>query len=276
MQPTDEPQTDDEDHGNFLLLMQRLGQRTGELHKALAKTTGDPAFDPAPVTPSDLNRWTESISHDLDRVMQTLQQYITPRQESQSAAQLRSLSERIIDLRTSIQERIDTLRSLQVTAVKSRHHGDYHLGQVLVAENDFVIIDFEGEPGRPLDERRGKHLALRDAAGLLRSLDYASQTALKQVTTDRPQDVDRLQPVTDTWRHLSGNAFLEGYEQAIQNCPVYPEDSETGKTLINLFMLEKVLYEIIYELNNRPDWAVIPLRGLLDLLAMHPSRSSQP
>lgn len=266
MQPPDEAPAED-DHDNFLLLMQRLGQRTGELHRALAKTTGDPAFDPEPVTPSDLDRWATGIRSDFDRTAQNLRRY---RDRETTGAEpetpLHALLEQVFALRPHIEARIDALRNLPASLIKTRHHGDYHLGQVLVVENDFVIIDFEGEPGRPMSEQHGKHLALRDVAGLLRSFDYAAQTALRQVTADRPHDYARLKPAADTWKDLTGSTFLEGYERAVENCPIYPADPETGRTLIGLFMLEKALYEILYELNNRPDWLTIPLRGLLALL----------
>jgi maltose alpha-D-glucosyltransferase/alpha-amylase len=262
MQPIDETQTDDDNHENFLLLIQRLGLRTGELHRALAKTTGDPAFDPEPVTASDLQQWSQSMQDDLEQAMQILQHHT----ETGAHAHAASLVGGILALRPQMAARIEMLKRAQIDMLKTRHHGDYHLGQALVAENDFVIIDFEGEPGRPLSERRTKHLALRDAAGLLRSLDYAAQTALWRVTADRPQDLERLQPVVDNWRNLACKVFLEGYEQATRHSPVHPGNPETLSELIDLFMLEKALYEIVYELNNRPDWVSIPLQGLLDLL----------
>jgi maltose alpha-D-glucosyltransferase/alpha-amylase len=154
-----------------------------------------------------------------------------------------------------------------VDAVRTRHHGDFHLGQVLVVENDFVIIDFEGEPARPLAERRRKHSALRDVAGMLRSIDYAAHVALEDFTRERPQDRPSLQPVLRHWRTSAAQAFLEGYENAIAGCDVYPQDRETGRALIRLFTLEKALYEVTYELGRRPAWVTIPLQDLLDLAA---------
>jgi maltose alpha-D-glucosyltransferase/alpha-amylase len=145
-------------------------------------------------------------------------------------------------------------------AVKIRHHGDYHLGQVLVRENDFVIIDFEGEPGRSHAERRAKHSPLRDVAGMLRSFDYARWTALKGAAKS-PQDHARLQPLAAEWQTQARHAFLAAYATAAA-----PAGDDAGLAdaggLLRLFELEKALYELRYEINNRPDWAHIPLQGI--------------
>ena len=254
------PGEEGELHVVYLILMRRLGQRTGELHQALARTAGDPAFDPEPVTATDLQRWGNGIRGDLGTAIHGLKN-----RELTDAA--RELADQVIASQAEIQARIDAvIHRHPIDAVKTRHHGDYHLGQVLVVENDFVIIDFEGEPARPIAERYRKHSALRDAAGMLRSIDYAAHMAVERITRERPQDRSILQPFAGHWRRVTAQAFLEGYEEAVAGSGVYPQDRETAQALIQLFTLEKVLYEIRYELGSRPAWVTIPLQGLLDLL----------
>ncbi len=246
-------------HTNYLVLLNRLGQRTGELHVALAKQTGDPAFDPEPIESADLERWRRTLHADLDRTQESLRGERVP-------AELHDLVQEVLGAEQALRNGIDEATAQSVTAVKTRHHGDYHLGQVLVAENDFIIIDFEGEPERPMDERRTKHSALRDVAGMLRSFDYAAHAALLRATAERPNDISGLEPFANDWRLHASESFLAGYRGAAQGCPVLPEDEQEADHLIELFLLEKVLYEINYEMNNRPDWLSIPLRGLLALL----------
>ncbi len=153
-----------------------------------------------------------------------------------------------------------------VQTVKTRHHGDYHLGQVLVANNDFQIIDFEGEPARPLEERRKKHSPLRDVAGMVRSFNYAAHTALRNASAERMSDLEEMHGWAADWERRVREAFLEGYQGGVMGCPSYPENDEHAQALIELFTLEKALYEVRYELDNRPDWVGIPVRGILGLL----------
>jgi maltose alpha-D-glucosyltransferase/alpha-amylase len=137
----------------------------------------------------------------------------------------------------------------------------------LLVADDFVITDFEGEPARPLVERRAKHLPLRDVAGMLRSFDYAGMVALAQSTTERPADRLRLEPIVRAWVQDTATAFLDGYRAAIGDAATYPADEHLRQRLLRLFLIEKCLYEIRYELNNRPAWLGIPVQGLLRLLA---------
>ncbi|HKJ09320.1 MAG TPA: maltose alpha-D-glucosyltransferase [Gammaproteobacteria bacterium] len=247
-------------HGNYLLLMRRLGTRTAELHRALARETGEAAFDPEPVTRDDLDAWAARITEEAGESLSHLRRArALPEPVVADAA-------RIVDAADALRERIVRLAAGEVSAVKTRHHGDYHLGQVLVALNDFLIIDFEGEPARPLAERRAKHCALRDVAGMLRSFSYAAFVSRYRLTAERPADFDTLAPYARDWEARSRRAFLEGYQETIGDCPVYPSEPSRARELIELFTLEKVLYEIRYELDNRPDWVEIPLQGLLALL----------
>jgi maltose alpha-D-glucosyltransferase/alpha-amylase len=152
--------------------------------------------------------------------------------------------------------------------MKIRIHGDYHLGQVMVAQNDFYIIDFEGEPRRPLAERREKDMALRDVAGMLRSFDYAARAALEQVVQAQPDRAADLERLVNVWRDLSSARFLQGYMDTIAGSHAHPSDPAAADALLRLFVLEKALYEIQYELANRPAWVAIPLRGAAQLLAL--------
>jgi maltose alpha-D-glucosyltransferase/alpha-amylase len=137
---------------------------------------------------------------------------------------------------------------------------------VLVVGNDFQIIDFEGEPARPLAERRRKHSPLRDVAGMLRSFDYAIRSALMDLGAGRADQLERLEPWVRLWEERTRRAFLDGYQEGVGDAASYPEDGEHARALIELFTLEKALYEIRYELDNRPDWVGIPIKSVLDLL----------
>jgi len=145
-------------------------------------------------------------------------------------------------------------------ALKTRHHGDYHLGQVLLSNNDFVIVDFEGGPERSFDERRAKHSPLRDVAGMLRSFDYAQWSALRGVARE-PADLERLAPLARHWKEQVCATFLRAYDEAARGAALYGA-LEPGRGLLGLFEIEKALYELHYELVNRPEWVQIPLRGL--------------
>jgi len=136
---------------------------------------------------------------------------------------------------------------------------------VLLTQNDFVITDFEGEPARPFAERRHKHSPLRDVAGMLRSFNYVAYAALAHVSAERPKDLARFEPLMRDWEAEVGQVFLAAYGEAVHSSGLFEPDASL-RGLLDLFLLEKALYEVRYELDNRPDWAVIPLRGILSLL----------
>jgi maltose alpha-D-glucosyltransferase / alpha-amylase len=158
------------------------------------------------------------------------------------------------------------LRGLAQGGQRIRIHGDYHLGQVLRREEDFVIIDFEGEPARTLAERRAKYSPLKDVAGMVRSFSYAAYAALIAFTVHAPDDAVALEPWADTWRYWAAEAFVTGYRGAIASPELVPSGEEFLR-LLRAFVIDKALYELAYELNNRPDWVRIPLTGLVKLLA---------
>jgi maltose alpha-D-glucosyltransferase/alpha-amylase len=245
-------------HADYLMLMGTLGRRTAELHRALARETGDPDFDPEPVRQEDLAGWRQRLGDDVAQTLERLQGALVG-----LSAVGREQAERLLSRRDALLGHVSTAVPGEVLAAKTRYHGDYHLGQVLIAENDFIIIDFEGEPARPLAERRAKHSPLRDVAGMLRSFSYAASVALERSTAERPEAREALKPLARTWEQASSAAFLGAYREAAQGCLCLPSDPAHAQGLIALFTLEKALYELRYELDNRPDWVGVPLRGLL-------------
>ena len=169
-----------------------------------------------------------------------------------------------------IQERLRGLLGLVGGGQRIRIHGDYHAGQVLWDGRDFIIIDFEGEPGRPLSERRMKRSPLRDVAGMLRSFHYAAYGSLVTAgfgSATRPEDVPLLQPWARTWYESVASVFLCRYLEAMADSPTLPSSDVQLARLLDGLLIQKVFYEIVYELNNRPTWVGIPLRGVLELVA---------
>ena len=246
-------------HAGYLALIEKLGRRTAELHAALAKPTGDAAFEPEPVTTVDLANWHGKVRDDAVATLGLLLERQRALPEN-----LQSDIDRLLASRDTLLAMIDATVPAKVNAAKTRYHGDYHLGQVLLTTDDFVIVDFEGEPARPLRERRAKHSPLRDVAGMLRSFNYAAAVALDRATSERPDDRARLLAPLLNWRSQTIDAFRRAYVDTIRGIASYPDDDRVAAQLIQLFALEKVLYELRYELANRPDWVRIPLAGLLE------------
>ena len=170
----------------------------------------------------------------------------------------------LAEVRVGLEKRIAAESAKLVTAggVKIRHHGDYHLGQVLLKRNDFIIVDFEGEPARPLEERRTKHSPLRDVAGMFRSFTYARQAAMRQCSVTSSEDCARWDPQVVRWEKETRETFLRVYDEIARAAGLYTSLEEV-MPLLTLFEIEKALYELRYELRNRPDWAAIPLRSLI-------------
>ncbi|UUX95101.1 maltose alpha-D-glucosyltransferase [Aquabacterium sp. J223] len=252
-----EPEPDDV-HGAYLELVRTLGRRTGEMHVALAGRHGLPAFDPEPLGPADTAALQREVEASLQATLALLQSRI-----GHLGGDALAMAERLQAGSADLQARLRTLAG-GAGGLKTRVHGDYHLGQVLVTKNDFMIIDFEGEPGRTLAERRAKQSPLRDVAGMLRSFGYAAQAGL-QAATANGEDPSALAPLALTWERQARAAFLDGYGRAVSGHGLV-DDLQPGQGLLGLLELDKALYELRYELNNRPDWVGIPLRGLLGLL----------
>ncbi|MFI4951909.1 MAG: maltose alpha-D-glucosyltransferase [Burkholderiales bacterium] len=246
-------------HTAFLGLIAMVGQRTGELHVALAATTGDPAFDPEPVSTDDVATWIAAVTTDVEQTFDQLSGRL-----GDLAPPARAAAERLLALRAALRGRIAELAPRAPTFAKTRFHGDFHLGQLLVVEHDFIVVDFEGEPFRTLDERRRKHCPLRDVAGMLRSFSYAAAVALDEATGDRPADRPRAAAHLTRWERETSAAFLNAYARAVRSASSYPTEAGDVARLLELFVLEKALYEVRYELGARPDWVRIPVAGLLE------------
>nr|MBA3949917.1 alpha-amylase [Acidobacteriota bacterium] len=162
-------------------------------------------------------------------------------------------------------QEFERLRAAVPGSTRTRVHGDFHLGQVLWADGNCVFLDFEGEPTRPLAERREKQSPLKDVAGMMRSFSYAAHAALYAWSRPRPDDFDRLEPWARVWAHWASAAFLAAWKDAVGTAGFVPKDPAAFDRLLRAFLLEKAFYEIQYELNNRPDWVRIPLTGILGL-----------
>lgn len=247
-------------HGAYLVLMRTLGQRTGELHNALGTVTGDSAFDPEPVTHTDLADWIQRVQAEAVATLNLLEH-----QEKELAESVREIAQTLLTQRKALEDRLQICISGQIKTFKTRYHGNYHLGQVLLTQNDFVFSGFEGEPARPFAERRHKHSPLRDVAGMLRSFNYVAYAALAHVSAERPTDLAKFEPLLRDWEAEVGRVFLAAYDEAVRSSGLFAPDASL-RGLLDLFLLEKALYEVRYELDNRPDWVVIPLRGILSLL----------
>jgi maltose alpha-D-glucosyltransferase/alpha-amylase len=170
----------------------------------------------------------------------------------------------LLAARPKLQDRVARLDARVDGVVKTRYHGDLHLGQVLVAKDDFFLVDFEGEPARPLAERREKSSVLRDVAGMLRSFSYAAHAAVVRGEPGASPGEGAAGKLAE-WEAGAIESFLAGYTQAARGLASVPSDAATFRATLDLFLLEKALYELRYELSNRPDWLAIPLRGLLEL-----------
>jgi len=260
--PSEHPEAAAADvHGGYLALVRTLGVRTGELHAALARTSGDAAFDPEPVAPTDVAAWVERVRRNAESALDRLAQRRAALPES-----ARADADAMLGQRDAVLARIDRHTQDSTAGKKTRTHGDYHLGQVLLAQNDFIIVDFEGEPTRTLAERREKLSPLKDVAGMLRSFDYAMHVALDRADNERPETRAARDAAGREWQVEARRMFLDGYEEIARTAGLALPRAEAG-ALLELFLLEKVLYELAYEIDHRPDWVRVPLRGLADILA---------
>jgi maltose alpha-D-glucosyltransferase/alpha-amylase len=234
------------------------GQRTAEMHRALGTDGGNPDFAPEPVTADDLSAWAEAATREADAVLARLRDALTGLPED-----ARPDAEAVLARRDEIARRFAAAATASPSGVKTRIHGDYHLGQVLVSKGDLVIIDFEGEPSRPLDERRAKSAPLRDVAGMLRSFDYAAAMALSRFRDNHGAELEEARVKALAWRDRTRRDYLVSYLDTVGD--LKPAPALTA-ALLDLFTLQKAIYEVGYELANRPAWVRIPLAGVSDVL----------
>jgi maltose alpha-D-glucosyltransferase / alpha-amylase len=240
--------------------MKLLGQRTGELHLALASYPHDPAFRPEPFNAMAQRSVYQNMRASLRRAFTLLE-----RKLFDLPVDFRDEAKEVLGAEQEILAREKLLLDRHTNAAKIRIHGDYHLGQLLYTGKDFVILDFEGEPARPLSERKLKRSALRDVAGMMRSFQYAAYSALWQPAM-RKEDVPFLERWADLWYPHMGSVFLQSYLETTGNAIFIPENSEDLQIMLEAYLLDKAVYEIGYELNNRPAWVVIPVRGIKHIL----------
>src|SRR2546425_674665 len=237
-----------------------FGQRTGELHLALASCPDDPAFRPEPFNAMAHRSVYQTMRTTLRRTFTLLEKKLL-----ELSAAFRNEAKEVLAAEQEILAREKRLLDRRTNAAKIRIHGDYHLGQLLYTGKDFVILDFEGEPARPLSERKLKRSALRDVAGMMRSFQYAAYSALWQPAM-RAEDVPFLERWADLWYRQMSSTFLQSYLQTASGAMFIPQNSDDLQVLLEAYLLDKAVYEIGYELNNRPDWVIIPIRGIKHIL----------
>ncbi|MEW6322900.1 MAG: maltose alpha-D-glucosyltransferase [Acidobacteriota bacterium] len=237
-----------------------LGRRTAELHKTLASLTGE-GFDTRAITPAALAASVEAMRARADTVLDQLSDQVGP------FTGLREIKAcRLLELRPRVLDALARLGRVTSAGRAIRAHGDFHLGQVLEVDGDVFFIDFEGEPARPITERRVLQSPLRDVAGMLRSLGYAAVAGLRQFRTARPDVGDTFARWATAWQDAMSEVFLRGYFTTMGAAAVLPDSEDDRRRLLDLFVLDKAIYELGYELGNRPDWVDIPLDALLRLV----------
>jgi maltose alpha-D-glucosyltransferase / alpha-amylase len=257
-----EPSQVARDHvGMYLDVAATLGRRTAELHLALASPTDDPAFSPEPLGTDDLQGLLAEVRQHASTVFDVLKERVPYLSD-----EFIEIAASVLSRRRRVLQQLDASVSSSFRAQRIRIHGDYHLGQVLRVKTDFVILDFEGEPARSLAYRRSKQSPLKDVAGMVRSFSYAAYASLIGYIARHPGDFARLEPWAQLWERAVSAEFLRAYRQTVANADFVPPSAEDFRTLLNVFLLDKVLYEVLYELNNRPAWIRIPLMGILSLV----------
>lgn len=236
----------------------RLGQRTAEMHLALASDKSTPAFAPEAFT-ANYQRSLYSALRKLTRDRFKLLEQSMDKLNDDTKA----LAKKVLDLEDKVLECFSEVYQTKINGIKTRIHGDYHLGQVLFTGNDFIIIDFEGEPGFSFSERRLKKSPLKDVAGMMRSFHYAAFGKILLNENYREKDIEFLEQWAEQWQHYISRFYLDAYLERID---FKAEANLETEILIRTYLLEKAIYELGYELNGRPDWVNIPLRGIYYLM----------
>jgi maltose alpha-D-glucosyltransferase/alpha-amylase len=253
----------------YLRYMSQTGRRVAEMHLALAGRDEFADFAPEPTAPDDVQRWIEDVIVRAERVFEALRQRRDAIREAD-----RGLVEQLLAQREALRDRLNALLPPDIDGLKIRHHGDFHLGQMLIVKDDIFIIDFEGEPRRPHAERRRKAPAARDVAGLIRSIDYSATAALERALKVAPDEQGKLGAALGEWRDRATMAFLAAYSDIMTNARLWPADPIAAEKLLNFFLLEKAFYEIEYELAYRPDWLRVPLTGAIRILSANTNEAA--
>ena len=240
-----------------------LGQRLGEMHQVLAAPSDNPDFAPQVTTQKDALACTKDVVAQLEHALKLLKQH-----QSELSPADKALVTHLLDNKKAILSHVQELGKKAVGGLRIRVHGDLHLGQVLVIKGDAYLIDFEGEPARPLHERRGKHSPYKDVSGVLRSFDYAAAMAMNVHNVDNTVDAQAArQRVADRYLIEARQAFVDAYRLAAASLAHAWQDPEGEDAALALFGLEKAAYEVAYEAENRPTWLPVPLHGLYGLLS---------
>jgi maltose alpha-D-glucosyltransferase/alpha-amylase len=243
----------------FSQLIEQLGQRTAELHQALLSPSDDESFGADEQTSGDTDTWRNEAQAQADEAFATLTRLVPTLRDEH-----KPLAETLLSRRDECRTAFNALFAYATAKSKTRIHGDFHLGQTLLGQNDWYIIDFEGEPRTPLEKRRRKHSPLKDVAGMLRSFDYATQTVRRQISVAGATVTD--QAALDAWLQDCRARFLGTYWQHARALESIPQQPGHAERLLHAFVLEKACYELNYEAANRPDWIEIPIRGVLATL----------
>jgi maltose alpha-D-glucosyltransferase/alpha-amylase len=259
---TAEAAGESDEQAAYLLRMQQVGRRVAELQRALASRDDLADFAPEPITADDVRSWKNEVLRRAQHAFDGL-----GRRRADLSDNDRQLVEALLSYREALPRRLGQMLPDHVEAMKIRHHGDFHLGQMLIAKDDVAIIDFEGEPRRSIEERRRKAPAARDVAGLIRSVDYSVTAALERALKSAPDEDGRIARALDGWRERTVAAFLVAYRQSLNDARLWPRSPEQADRLLDFFLLEKAFYEIEYELAHRPDWLHVPLAGTWRILA---------
>ena len=250
--------------GSYLANSAILGQRTAELHIAFASDPENPDFAPEPFTSFYQRSIYQYMRNLAGRVLILLK-----KQLPHLPADTQPLAQTLLNRQEILMERFRAIVDLKITGMRTRCHGDYHLGQVLYTGKDFIIIDFEGEPARTISERKIKRSPLRDVAGMLQSFNYAVTVALRNEVDSgmiRPESLTEMEQWAQFWFACVSTAFLKSYLETAENAAFLPQSHQELQVLLDAYVLEKAVYELGYELNNRPEWAGIPLERILELL----------
>jgi maltose alpha-D-glucosyltransferase / alpha-amylase len=249
------------DHiGMYLDAAATLGRCTAELHLALATPTHNPSFSPEELTKADLTALYAQTRDHATTVFDALKARVPYLPDD-----LIEIAGSVLSKRRRVLQYLERFDQSELQTKRIRIHGDYHLGQVLRVKTDFAILDFEGEPARPLEYRRSKQSPIKDVAGMVRSFSYAAYASLFNYVARHPADFAKLEPWAQMWEKSVSAEFLRAYRQTIAGSQLIPDNCEDFRMLLDTFLLDKVLYEVRYELNSRPAWLRIPLAGILSL-----------
>jgi maltose alpha-D-glucosyltransferase/alpha-amylase len=243
--------------GAYVERVNLLGQRTGEMHLALNSKPNEKDFEPEPFSLHYQRSLYSSLTSLVRGTFQSLDKGL-----NKLSGSTKDEAKEVLGMKNDILEVLKEIFAEKITTMKIRTHGDYHLGQVLFTGKDFVIIDFEGEPARSFSERRLKRSPLRDVAGMIRSFHYAAYNALFQLHGVNQEDMSILENWAEQWYHYISGFYIASYMDTVKGRDFIPENKDHFDVLIQTFLLEKAIYEINYELNNRPNWVTIPIRGI--------------